>query len=337
MKFVSPALAAVLTLGLVPYAAEAQRTGSRGVTRTVLEGWSEALAIASREALPRIVIVPSVGGRVMFYGRDANVLWIDPNTAGRTALSADADINPGGFQCDIGPGVAGIPPHAGLWVGPYEWNARRNYLVTLEGAEDKRLGVELEKEIQFDPSTGDVGFVHRMKNTGERDSAFCLWHRIACRPGGFVILPLNRDSRFPAGWSQQRESGGRLTYDGTQPNSPGVRLLDGVLVARTGGTAAVIGADSNAQWVAYTVGRNLFVVHFPVYSSATYSEGGNTVTVAWDEQKTELQPLSPEARLRARKSYEFPLKWTLIDLPAEVTDHEQARRLVDQVPGSPFL
>jgi hypothetical protein len=197
--------------------------------------------------------------------------------------------------------------------------------------------VKLEKEIQFDPATGDVGFVHRMRNMSERDSAYCFWHRIACRPGGFVLLPLNANSRFPAGWSQRQVVDGKASYDGNQPQSGAVRLLDRVLVARTGDHGTTVGTDGDGQWVAYALGRTLFVVHFPVYSSATYSEGGNTVTVTWDATKTELQPFSPEARLRSRKTYEFPLKWSIIELPAEVTTHEAARALVEQIPGSPFL
>ena len=114
-------------------------------------------------------------------------------------------------------------------------------------------------------------------------------------------------------------------------------MLDGVLVARPGGSATKIGADSDAQWMAYVHGRTLFMIHFPYYSGAVYSEGGNSVAVAWDETQTELQPMSPEARLRTRKSYEFPIKWSLIELPAEVTTHEQARALADKVPSSPFL
>src|SRR5690606_35047601 len=238
-----------------------------------------------------------------------------------SAGSGSSATEPGGFFCDIGPDVSGWPPHPQLTHGPYEWSTRRNHLVTLESPKDKTLGVELEKEILLDPATGEIGFVHRMKNTGERDSAYCLWHRIACRPGGFVLIPLNSSSRFAAGWSLRRDTGGRPTYDGDAPSSPAVQLLDGVLVGKTGGPRTKLGVDSTAQWIAYAVGNSLLVVHFPVYSSAIYSEGGNTVTVEWDERMTELQPLSPEARLRPRRTYEFPMKWSLIRLPAEVTSH----------------
>jgi hypothetical protein len=270
----------------------------------------------------------------MAYGPAGdNVLWIDPAAGSGSATGAE----PGGFLCDIGPEVAGLPPHPRLTHEPYEWSTRRNHLVTLQSSEDKTLGVELEKEILLDPATGEVGFVHRMKNTGERDSAYCLWHRIACRPGGFVLIPLNQASRFAAGWSLRREAGGRPTYDGDRPASPAVQVLEGVLVARTGGERTGLGADSTGQWIAYAVGTSLLVIHFPVYSSAVYSEGGNTVTVAWDNRMTELQPLSPEARLRPRRTYEFPMKWSLLQLPAEVTTHAAARELVSRIPGSPFL
>jgi hypothetical protein len=338
MKYPSLIAIGLVIGGLVPPMAMAQRTEARGVRRMAFQSWPEALFIESRDTLPKPVVVPALGGRVMSYGLPGqNLLWVNPATDGRTFTAGGEGFQPGGFQCDLGPSVAGIAAHPEIWVGPYEWTAKKKYLVTLESPEDKTLRVRLEKEIQFDPSSGELGFVHRMKNLGERDSAYCFWHRIACQPGGFVLIPLNSKSRFPAGWSQRRQTGERVQYDGVQPDSSAVRLLDGVLVAKTGGAATAIGTDSDGQWVAYALGKSLFVVHFPIYSSATYSEGGNTVTVAWDEKMTELQPLSPEARLRSRKTYEFPLKWSVLELPNEVTSPEQARTLVEQIPGSPFL
>lgn len=315
----------------------AQRTGARGISRTEFRGWSDALELDARQGLPRAIVVPSIGGRLMAYGvGEQNILWVNPETTGRTLDASETGFQPGGFQCDVGPEVAGWPDHPRLSVGPWEASPRKGHLITLRGPEDKNLDVELEKEIVMDPTTGDLGFVHRLKNASSRDAAYCLWHRIACRPGGFVLLPVNPKSRFPAGWSLRHENTGRATYDGTTPQSPAVQVLDGILVAKTGGPATKLGTDSLAQWVAYALDRMLLVVHFPAYSSAIYSEGGNSVTIAWNETMTELQPLSPEARLRSRKSYEFPSKWTLIDLEAPVTTHEQARALASKVPGSPF-
>ncbi len=295
-------------------------------------GWADAVVLESRNEGIRAVVVPSVGGRVVSYGkRGENILWLNPNATGG-GDSAD----PGGFQCDIGPMVAGLKPHPTLWSGAYSSTKRKSQTLVMKSAEDKALELELEKEVVLDPASGDLGFVHRIKNLSDRNQAYCLWHRIACRPGGFVLAQLNKKSRFKAGWSMLRENNGKWSYDGLKPESAAVKVLDGILVAQTGSNGARIGVDTGTQWVAYVLGRTLFVVHFPVYSVAIYSEGGNSLTVAWDDTKTEIAPHSPESRLASRKSYEFPLKWTWIDLPAEVTTHEQARALVDQIPGSPF-
>lgn len=330
---------AALALILATTEASAQRTPStaRGVVRADFQGWTDVLRIESRDALPRVIVAPSVGGRVLAYGlRGENLLWLDPDHTGATLATVGASFQPGGFQCAIGPEVEAVPTLPELWVGPWSWTSRRPYSVQLRAPEDRSVRVELEKEIVFDPASGDLGFVHRMKNTADRDSAYCLWHRIACRPGGFVLLPVHRQSRFPAGWSLRRDTDRGYRYDGVQPESPEVRILDGVLVARTGGDFTQLGTDGNEQWMAYALDRSLFIIHFPTYSTAVYSEGGNTATVTWDRRRTELQPLSPEARLRSRRTYEFPMKWAVVELPAAVTSHEEARALVSRIPGSPF-
>lgn len=330
-------LAGLILVGL-PALAQ-QKTGARGVSRVSFQGWNDCLKLESRDTPASAVVLPAVGGRVVAYGiGEDNLLWLNPDTLGKSLPAEGAGFDPGGFYCDIGPEVAGLAPHPGLQSGPWEWSARKNYLVLLRAPEEKTLGVELEREVMFDPSSGDLGFQHRMKNTGDRECAYCFWHRIQLRPGGHVLLPLHRKSRFANGWSLQKTLGSKLTWEAGQTPPDSVRILDGILVARTGDTPSVkIGVDSDTQWAAYVTGKTLFVVHFPYYSTAIYSEGGNSVVVSWDARRTELQPMAPEARLRTRKSYDFPIKWSLIELPAEVTTPEQARALVEKIPASPFL
>jgi hypothetical protein len=320
-----PALAITACLGACA-PRQAQQT-SREVPAATRQSPPDAITLAARDSYPRVVISPSAGGRVVFYGWGGdNILWTDP-----------AAPEQGGFQCDIGPQIARLPAHPELLSSPYDASSRKGYLVTLKSPRSDSLHLELEKEIQYDPNSGDVGFVHRMKNLSERDAAYSFWHRIACRPGGFVLIPLNAQSRFPARWSVLRQAGDGARYDGNQPDAPGTRVLDDVLIADTGSGSAQIGADSTAQWIAYATGRQVFVIHFPIYPSAVYSESGNTVTVAWNDRFTELQPYGPEARIRSRRSYDFPLKWAILELPSEIQTHEEARALADRIPSSPFL
>lgn len=338
MKRFSLFLPAFLALALVTPSTLAQKVDIRGISRGPFGGWPDALIMGSKDAAFQAVLVPALGGRMMSYGlKNQNLLWTNPNAAGQTYTPGDAPFEPGGFVCAIGPEVASLPDHPLTLLGNYSWSTRKRAVIALKGPEDKAIGVEMEKDVSYDPATGEMGFVHRIKNVADRDAAFCLWHRIACQPGGFAFFPVNKKSRFTAGWAIRQGEAGNLSYDGTTPKSPAVQILNGVLVAQTGGPATKVGADSDAQWLAYALGRSLFVIHFPFYSGAVYSEAGNSVTVAWDETKTELQPISPEARLRSRKSYEFPIKWSVIELPSDVTTHAQARALADNVPGSPFL
>jgi len=331
-------LPALLALALVTPSTLAQKVDVRGVSRGTFGGWSNVLIMESKDAAAKAVLAPSVGARILSYGlKSENILWLNPNAAGQLYKPGDAPFDPGGFVCAIGPEVASLPDHPLTLLGEYTWTTRKKSFVLLKGPEDKAIGVEMEKEVAYDIATGDLGFVHRIKNISDRDAAFCFWHRIACQPGGFALFPVNKKSRFAAGWAIRQSDNGKLSYDGAKPESAAVQVLNGVLVARTGGPATKIGADSDSQWMAYAHGRTLFIIHFPYYSGAVYSEAGNSVAVAWDETKTELQPIGPEARLRSRKSYEFPIKWSLVELPAEVTTHEQARALADQVPSSPFL
>jgi hypothetical protein len=115
-----------------------------------------------------------------------------------------------------------------------------------------------------------------------------------------------------------------------------VKILKGVLVAKAEGEATKIGADSDAGWIAYARGRLLFVKYFPYSPKGDYSDGGNSVEVYFDKSVGELEPLSPEVKLKPGESYSFPEKWTLIELNDEVTTFEEARKLVKKVPPSPF-
>jgi hypothetical protein len=196
--------------------------------------------------------------------------------------------------------------------------------------------VALDKEFVLAGDTGELGLTQRMRNVSDQPVQYCLADRTICKGGGFVFFPLNKKSRFKAGWAQAREAGGKLFYDGDHPVSPAVSVLDGVLVAETGGDATRLGADSDGQWIAYARGRLLFVKYYLYSPRGDYGGAGNSVEVYFDRRVTELNPRSAETRLAPGASFIFPEKWALMPLDREVTSAVEARRLVLKIPPPPF-
>ena len=302
-------------------------------------GWTNCFVMRGGDC--KAVVVPAVGGRILHYSINGeNILFENPDAWGQTLLTK-SNFSAGGYQCDIGPELRGIPNHRWLWQGPWGARVPRAFTIYTFSQPEMTVGLQLDKEIVIDPDTGDLGITQRMRNIINNDTSFCLWDRTLCKGGGFAMFPLNRRSQFKAGWSiRQGRRVPEYRYEGDKPNDPRVRIMDGVLVAEAKSLPDAremkVGADSDAGWIAYARGKILFVKYFPVFAKANYSDGGNTVEFYCNDRVAELEPLSPEIRLKSGENYTFPEKWMLIELDKEVIGYEQARALVKRIPKSPF-
>jgi len=316
-------------------AAEVPAAPVKGVMVRTFRGWNESLFMEASGVLT--VVVPGIGGRIAYYAVSGeNIIFENPSSLGKTLGNTKTNFWVGGYQCDIGPELRGIPEHEALWLGLYRWQTPKDFAVKVTSERDSNVGIQMEKEILIEPGSGDLGIVQTMRNISDKEVAYCLWDRTLCKNDGFALLPLNPKSRFKAGWSLRRTIEGRFVYDGNSPQSPNVKLMKGVLVARCQGPATKVGTDSEAGWIGYVRGRQLFVKYFPCFSDGRYSDGGNSTELYFDESVAELEPLSPEVKLAPNETYSFPEKWTLLELKEEVLTFEQARALVKRIPPSPF-
>jgi hypothetical protein len=320
-------------------AAHSAETAVRGVTSETYSRWTNALVMRGGDN--RLVVVPAVGGRVLNYSFNSeNIIYENHAMAGETLATMPRGFSPGGAQCDVGPELRGIPPHPNLWLGPWTGAAPRDFVIRVTSQPESALGVVMEKEFTMEPDTGEVGVVQRLRNTAGNDVSFCLWDRTLCVGGGFALLPVSRKSAFKARWSIRRGKAGEYRYDGTRPADARARLLGDVLVVQSrelpDARELKVGTDSDAGWIAYVRGRMLYVKYFPVHPGGNYSDGGNTMEFYCNERVAELEPLSPEVKLKPGAEYEFPEKWTLIGIGEEILTHEKARALVKKIPKSPF-
>ncbi len=323
-------------LGLLTTATRAASPDSvKGVTVQEFRGWQESLILEASGV--HAIVAPAVGGRILQYGVSGeNILYEDIKSFGRTLANSPGSFSMGGYQCDIGPELRGIPDHEALWVGLHQWKIHKDFTVRVTSEKDVSVGIQMEKQILIEPGSGDLGITQEMRNISDKEVAYCLWDRTLCKNDGFALFPLNKKSRFKAGWSLRRTVNDKFIYDGDKPVAANVRIMKGMLVARCEGPATKVGADSDAGWIAYVRGRLLLVKYFPFFPQGNYSDGGNSVELYYDERVAELEPLSPEVKLQPGGSHMFPEKWTLIELEKEVLTFEKAAELVKRIPPSPF-
>ncbi|MGV3774733.1 MAG: hypothetical protein ACO1QB_17670, partial [Verrucomicrobiales bacterium] len=307
----------------------------KGVKRNDYRGWNDSLLLKGKRV--QAIVVPEIGGRITHYSyKGENIIFENRSSAGKSLLNTTNNFWVGGYQADIGPELKGIPEHKELWMGPHRYEGLRANTIKTISPIDKDLGIRIEKDIMMDPDAGEIGIVQRLHNVSEKPVSYCIWDRTLCKGGGFAFFPLNPRSKFPAGWAIRKTVEGKYVYDGASPLHAKVKVLDGVLVAKAEGDEAKIGADSDAGWIAYARGKLLFVKYFPYYRNASYTDGGNSVELYFNQEVAELEPLSPETKLQPGAFYEFPEKWMLIPLEKEVRSHEEARALVELIPESPF-
>jgi hypothetical protein len=291
-------------------------------------GVEPALHLLAPEARTDAVVFPAAAGRVVSYSLDGENILYNPARNGQPQPD-------GGYGLDLGPERT-IPPHPTLWKGKHNW-ALLGDIVTVTSERDPAVGMRVGKNVMIDGRTGALDILQRMTNVSDREQAWCFWDRTLCRPGGFGIIPLNPKSRFPAKWALGTRRGPLWwDYDGKTPSHPGIQVLDGVLVTKAQGSEQKVGADSDAGWIAYVRGRLLFVKYYPYVPDGNYIDNGLTVAHYFNDTIAELEPLSPEARLKPEGESTFPEHWTLTLLDRDVTTHEEARAVADRIPRYSF-
>ena len=308
-----------------------------GIEMRTYTGWDKSVFLNATERAVQAVIAPAVGGRVVHFSLDGeNILFENAASLGKRWTEGGEPLWLGGYQCDLGPDLRGLPAHPQLVQGRNQCTLKGDFSVHVSSPADPQSGLVMEKDFVLAPDTGDLGVLQRIRNQSDHEVSYCLWDRTVCNGGGFVFFPLNKKSRFPAGWSERRTVNGKEVYDGEHPNSFQAQAVDGMLVVRAVGDMTRIGADSPAGWIAYTRGKLLFVKYFPWFARGNYSDGGNSVEVYFDQRCVELSPLSPEEKLAPGRDYVFPEKWVLIRLDKEAATPGEARKLARKIPPTPF-
>lgn len=329
--------ARVLALALALLPAGLSAALPAGVNQGEGLGWTNALSLRDDHGKVTVVVLPEIGGRVVQYSRGGvNALLENPDSNGKTLAQFPGGFWVGGYQCDFGPGLLGLPERRAVWLGPHDFVAPRDQTVETASPLDVVTGLRLLKSFTLDPDTGALGVMQRMVNASPNAARHGLHDRTLCPVGGFVLLRLPKQGRHRAGWSWLRATENGSFFDGEQPASPNVRVFGDLLVAQAGGPPGKLGSDPDAGWVAYVRGRLLFVKYFQTWRGAAYPGAGHTVEFSWNDQMAALELMSPVTTLQPGQAFDFPELWQLLELKEEVRTFDDARVAARKVPPSPF-
>jgi hypothetical protein len=329
--------ARVLALGLALFPAGLSAALPAGVNQGEGLGWTNALSLRDDHGKVTVVVVPEIGGRVVQYSRGGvNALLENSASNGKTLAQFPGGFWVGGYQCDFGPDLLGLPERRTVWLGPHDFVAPRDQTVETASPLDVATGLRLLKSFTLDPDSGALGVMQRMVNGAVNPARHSLHDRTLCPAGGFALFRLPKQSRHRAGWSLLRAAESGSSFDGEQPASASVRVFGDLLVARADGAPGKLGSDTDAGWVAYACGRLLFVKYFQTWRGAAYSGAGHTVEFSWNDQMAALELMSPVTTLQPGQAFDFPELWRLIELKEAVTTFDEARATAKKVPPSPF-
>ncbi len=168
---------------------------------------------------------------------------------------------------------------------------RENGIVLVQEQESSTR-IQKSMEVEMDSQTGAVTVAHRMKNCGLWHIRLSAWAISAMAPGGLTIARQRThdstdicipDMRISV-WPRTTISDSRVTWGSEY-----------ILLKQDGNIKRPfkIGISSDAGWVAYANGRNLFVKYYEYDGKAEYPDFGSSVEIYTCDRFSEIETLSP--------------------------------------------
>ena len=315
-----------------PTAPGAEPSGEVTITKIPYKGWQDSYEMTN--GLVNVVIVPAIG-RIMFYGYvdDTNILWDDPALYGKTLpygqpYKVNGNLTWANFGGDKVwpteqsqfPAINGHswPPDHWFDGGAHKAEEITNG-VRITSQVSKYCGAQSVREIVLDPNSTALSIHQTIKKItrAEKSSVepidYTIWNVTQIRPPRMALFNLNPNSKISNRlYLWQREAGSSVTTIGD---------VASLIPHPTNSQKA--GADSD-YWLGAIVG-NVVIGEFFRLQAGTYPDDGLSAEVYTSPQYTELELLSPFARLNTGESTHFDISWRLFKLPSDATTVSQKR------------
>ncbi len=260
-------------------------------------GWR---ALELRNGVARAALVPDIGGRVMqFWLGEHGFLFNNQRLLGKL-FSPEEHWGDGTIASWKNYGGNKTWPAPQGWDGPHQWAGPPDPVLdggpfqvleagplsaALRSQPDPRSGLQITRVFSLDPLAARAQLRRVMRNASDRTVRWSLWDvtQLDCgeptpdgttrmRPGCWMYVPKNPQSRFPDGF--------QVTYgppDNPQWGSAGPDLFAMEYQERIG----KVGLDACDGWIAFhdRAGDWVLVHQFTYVPGAEYPHGGDSVEI----------------------------------------------------------
>jgi hypothetical protein len=188
-------------------------------------------------------------------------------------------------------------------------------------------GVRKRMDITLSPGRNEARIVHTLTNMNRGAVVLAPWALTVMAPGGMAIIPLPAKIPHTARLTHNQEWSVWGYTDFSDPRwTIGSRYIFFRQDRRRG--PAKIGIAHREGWVAYLLGKDVFVKKFAWIDGAKYPDGGVNFETFSNEDMLEIESLGPLVTLKPGRSVKHVETWRLRANAGRIAGERDARERV---------
>jgi len=300
---------------------------ANGTTLLEQTHWRDLPAWRLTDGHSEAIVVPTLSGRVVCYGRvgGKNLIW----TAPPTEAEAKGYRNWGGDKTFVGPHDVWLTHHRTLWPPRSGWDDLPHKADILEGNRLRTIGpvwdgfgIRVVREFSFD-DTGQFVIQQTLEKIDGEPQRISVWNVTQVTPPDAVLLSVNPKSPY---W------GGIVLFNGKEKPSSLQEVSSNLIrLGPVGGTFFKAGADSPNPSLVALFGETAWLIAAEK-AKGQYPEGvpgaGLPVTIynhgdPGQGHYMELETQSPLQTLSTSKNRQIShvVRWSLHELTSSNDDN----------------
>lgn len=277
-------------------------------------GYSDSIEL--KNTTTRVIITPSVGGKVMGYALNENEsLMIDDAEKGFIySPEKKTRFFSSGGRFDIGLSKI-LPQHPVLWIGKWDGEITGDYQAKVISQVDPATGLQIVREFQLSPHSSKLTIKHTMKNVAKEIITAHFWTRTFAKGGGIFISPMTPPATYPLGYVTAEPN----TVNIIPKEDKAIYKKDNYLLVVDQPLLPKMGIENFSGWFAYLLQNDLLMLReYDVYPERNYTDiQGGTLSLFYNthfvgHSVAELEPTGPKEILAKGKSASFTETWHLL-------------------------